>query len=91
MINQIGAAGSIRPLEPSISRAQAVDAQREEITDRVEFSALAVLRAKYSNLPEVRGGLVASIREQIQAGTYETPEKWDQAIDNLMEDLDNPF
>jgi negative regulator of flagellin synthesis FlgM len=91
MINKIGATGVIRPFEPSISRAQAVDAQREEVTDRVEFSALAVLRAKYCDMPEVRGNLVARIREQIKAGTYETPERWDQAIDNLMEDLDKPL
>jgi negative regulator of flagellin synthesis FlgM len=91
MITKIGVTGAVRPFEPSISRTQAVETQTEEVTDRVEFSALAVLRAKYSDLPEVRGDLVARIRDQIKAGTYETPEKWDQAIDNLMEDFDKPL
>jgi hypothetical protein len=31
---------------------------------------------------------VIRIRRQIAEGTYETPEKWEQALDRLLEDLE---
>lgn len=87
MIHKIGATNAIYPFEPYLSKTKVAAEQPEEITDKVEISTLAVLRGKYSDMPEVRGELVAGIRDQIRAGTYETPEKWDQAMDNLIEDL----
>jgi len=77
-ISRLGAyARSINPVAEKTS----------EVTDRVEISALAVWLGKYSDMPEVRSDLVNRIRSEIQAGKYETPEKWNQAIENLMEDL----
>jgi hypothetical protein len=34
--------------------------------------------------PEVRRDLVARIRREIATGTYETPEKWEIALDRLL-------
>jgi negative regulator of flagellin synthesis FlgM len=53
----------------------------------VEISTAAKLAAKIHELPDVRADLVAQVKAEIQAGTYETPEKIDAAIDRLMDDL----
>ena len=38
--------------------------------------------------PLFRAELVAEIRRQIAAGTYETPEKWQVALDRLLDRLE---
>ncbi len=79
-----GPVGSIRPQ----SRGVKSDAgQSTEVTDTVEFSELGMWLGRFSELTQVRTDLVNKIRNQIKAGTYETPAKWDQAINNLIEDL----
>jgi hypothetical protein len=35
-----------------------------------------------------RPGLVARVRREIAAGTYDTPEKWDAALDRLLKRLE---
>ena len=37
---------------------------------------------------EFRHDLVARVRRQIADGVYETPEKWQAALDRLTEDLE---
>ncbi len=81
-------AGAIGRLKPYVRTVASVSEETTEVTDRVEISTLATLLAKYAEMPDVRSELVAKIRAEIQAGKYETPEKWDQAIENLMEDLE---
>lgn len=56
--------------------AQAAPTAAPRAADAVELSPQAI-----------RADLVARIKEQIKAGTYETPEKLDQAIDGLARDL----
>ena len=36
------------------------------------------------NVPDVRQELVARVRREIQAGTYDTPEKLEAALDRLV-------
>jgi len=36
----------------------------------------------------IRKDLVERIRREIAAGTYDTPEKWDAALDRLLGSLD---
>jgi hypothetical protein len=38
--------------------------------------------------PLFRAGLVEEIRREIAAGTYETPEKWEAALDRLLDRLE---
>jgi negative regulator of flagellin synthesis FlgM len=38
--------------------------------------------------PLFRAALVERIRREIAAGTYETPEKWEIALDRLLERLE---
>jgi hypothetical protein len=37
----------------------------------------------------LRTRLIARIRQEIQQGTYETPEKLDRALERLFDDLDS--
>jgi len=55
--------------------------------DRVEVSALATYLSKLKQLPAIRQGLVDSVRDQIAQGSYETPEKIDAAVEELLTDL----
>lgn len=38
--------------------------------------------------PEIRHELVARIRREIAQGTYETPEKWESALERLWQRLE---
>ncbi len=53
---------------------------------QVDEEELARLVSKAKALPAVRRELVERIRQQIQAGTYETPEKLDTAIERMLEE-----
>lgn len=80
--------GPIGRLGAYAQNAQPVSSGSATATaDSVEFSELATLRGKYASLPDVRTDLVNRVRAEIQAGTYDTPDKWDQAVENLIEDL----
>ncbi len=56
-------------------------------TDRVELSQAAQLLSRLQELPDIRFDLVARVKGEIAAGTYETPDKFDAALDGLIEDL----
>jgi len=45
------------------------------------------LLAKLAQLPDVREELVQRVRSEIDEGTYETPERLDKAVENLMGEL----
>jgi anti-sigma28 factor (negative regulator of flagellin synthesis) len=55
--------------------------------DQVEISEAGAMMAKLRELPDIRVELVARIRAEITAGTYETPERLQGAIERLIEDL----
>ncbi|MEM6260538.1 MAG: flagellar biosynthesis anti-sigma factor FlgM [Planctomycetota bacterium] len=55
--------------------------------DRVELSDQALLLSKLKQLPEVREDLVNSVKSQIDAGNYDTDERFDTAINALLDDL----
>lgn len=38
--------------------------------------------------PSIRTALVQRVRQEIAAGTYETPEKWEAALDRLLARLE---
>lgn len=55
--------------------------------DRVELSERARLLSKLKQLPEIREGLVNSVKAQIETGNYDTPERFDTAFDALLDDF----
>lgn len=75
-----------RRSEPSPRPAPRSEAAPARETDSVELSAL--VRRLASQDPEIRHDLVARVRAEIAAGTYDTPEKLERAADELVRDLD---
>ena len=55
--------------------------------DQLDISPEADFVAQAKGLPEIREDRVASIRAQIQAGTYETAEKLDIALSRLLDEI----
>jgi hypothetical protein len=38
--------------------------------------------------PDIRTDLVRRLRQEIADGTYETPEKWEKALDRLLKEIE---
>lgn len=55
--------------------------------DRVQLSDQARLLSKLKQLPEIREGLVNSVKSQIASGNYDTPERFDTAVNAMLDDL----
>lgn len=56
--------------------------------DRVELSDMARLLAKMRDMPEVRQDRVDSVRNAIDRGVYETSDRIELAIDQLLQEED---
>lgn len=56
-------------------------------TDRVEISPAAQAASQAADADGIRSDLVNQIRGQIAAGTYETPEKMNAALERLLDQL----
>jgi anti-sigma28 factor (negative regulator of flagellin synthesis) len=72
------------PTRPSAQQAAAGQARAH---DQADFSVASKLLSRLSEMPDVRHELVAGIRAEIEAGTYETPEKLDAAVNEMLDDL----
>lgn len=83
----------VNPLDTQNRRATEKKANAETAhtmvrgSDKLEVSQLATLLSKMSALPPVRQELIDRVKSEIQAGTYESPEKLDAAIDEMMSEL----
>ena len=84
-VNPSWAPQPVEPTAPVTPNAPAAAAQN--VSDVVEISTAAALAAKIHEIPDVRADLVARVKQEIKAGTYETPEKIDAAVDKLLDDL----
>lgn len=69
----------------SVDMGQAVQAGQPR--DMVEISPLGQMLDGISRLPEIRHEKVEAIRQQIAAGTYDTPERMELALDRLFDEL----
>jgi len=74
--------GPVGPARPKSAAMQATG-----ISDTVEISTAGMLAAKLHGPAGVRTDLVRRVKEQIAAGTFETPERIDATVDRLMEEL----
>ncbi len=57
-----------------------------DTTDQVEISSEAQMLASMNNISDIRTERVAEIREQIEAGQYETAEKLDFAVERMLDE-----
>lgn len=82
---RVGRVGSVEP-KPGTRRAE--DAQpvsRAREGDRVEVSSTARFLEVLKKNP-IREDLVDRVKREIEAGTYETPEKMQAAIQEMLAD-----
>jgi negative regulator of flagellin synthesis FlgM len=75
-------AGAARPAPQQAAAGQA------RAHDQADFSVASKLLSRLSELPDVRHELIARVRAEIEAGTYETPQKLDAAVREMAEDLE---
>ncbi len=57
-------------------------------SDRVEISERARLLSKIAAMPDIRSDVVDRVRGEIANGTYETDDKLDSAVQNVLDELD---
>ena len=85
-INRTSAAG----LDPA-SRSKKPDAQStapaSRGNDSVQLSTVAQMLSKINQLPAIRQDLVDQVKNQIANGTYETQNKLNTAVQNVLKDL----
>ena len=89
-INGIQGPGDLPPIQPvQPNKAAPVEPQQApaRADDTVEISQVARLLSKVAEIPEVRAEKIASVRAQIEAGTYITPEKIDITVERLLQEL----
>jgi anti-sigma28 factor (negative regulator of flagellin synthesis) len=65
----------------------AAPAQGTQATDQVDISAAAEAAMSAAEGGDFRADLVARIRSEIAAGTYETPDKVAVAVESLLDEM----
>jgi negative regulator of flagellin synthesis FlgM len=68
-------------------RTAAAEPAQAPVTDRLELSGTDEYLQALRQQDGVRAERIAAIRQQIDAGTYVTPEKIDVAVDRLLDAL----
>ncbi len=58
-----------------------------DTADSLEISSEGMFVEQTKNLPEMRLDRIASIRSQIANGSYDTPDKLDLALENMLDEL----
>jgi anti-sigma28 factor (negative regulator of flagellin synthesis) len=89
-VNSIGANDPVQrvvnnPINKSIPSDTTAATSLPTAADRLELSGMNYLLQG----GDVRADKVASVRAQIEAGTYETDDKLNTAADKLLDDLNN--
>jgi anti-sigma28 factor (negative regulator of flagellin synthesis) len=87
-INGLGSNSPVQKItQQPIRKEIATDAPPQAPgADKLELSGMShLLKTLKSN--DVRADKVAQVKAQIEAGTYETDEKLDAAVDRLLDDL----
>ena len=77
----------LNPSSRNAAQRDAAGRSHHSPNDRVELSDAARLLSRLSELPAVRQDLVDRVRAQIDAGTYETPDKIDATTAAVFEEL----
>ena len=87
-VNGVQPARAPKQIEP-VNPVEATNrpAAPQPAGDVVEIADLAKLAARIQEVPEVRSELVERVKAEIAAGTYETPERLEIAVQRLMEEL----
>ncbi len=87
-INSVGNNSPVQNIasQPVTKQTPAESAKQLPLTDRVELSGTSHLLSSLKT-NSIRADKVASIKAQIEAGTYEDDNKLDVAADRLLDDV----
>ena len=87
-INGPGNVQGPQPIRPNRVNASRFEAPAEtSSSDKAEISEVARLKAQLKDVPDIRLEKIERLKAEIEAGTYETPDKIDTVIDRLLEEL----
>lgn len=89
-IHGAGGIGGPQPIYPRLAAFSVEAGSTVQVgapRDHVEISPLGQMLDGIGRLPEIRHEKVADIRRQIAAGSYETPEKMDLALDRMLDEF----
>ena len=92
-MSSIHGLSSVSPVQQtsSVAKTAATEvtsaAQKPSLSDRLELSGVSGLLQSLKAGGDFRADKVASIKSQIEAGTYETDDKLDAASDRLLDEL----
>ena len=88
-INPVNGVPSIVPTTRlgGASAGAEVEAGSGPAEDLVEISDVAQMMSKLRSLPEIRQDVVNQIRGEIEAGTFETPERIEGTVEILLDEL----
>jgi flagellar biosynthesis anti-sigma factor FlgM len=75
------------PHAARLTNPQAASRATASTADTLEISAEAAAASRLSDIPDIRHDRVAAIKAQIQAGTYETADKLDRALDAMLDEI----
>ena len=84
--------GSLGPVNRTeAAQADQIKARGSQVggrhDDRVELSGHAKLLDRLRQMPEVRQEFVEKVRQAIAQGTYESPDKLNESIQRLIDEL----
>lgn len=83
--------GRIEALEASaerVARPRPVEVSITRPSDRVDISDRAKFLSQLAAMPEERSELVDRVRRELAEGSYDTAERLDAAISNLLDELE---
>jgi negative regulator of flagellin synthesis FlgM len=89
IVGKTGGVTGPQPIEPNRSTPVSKTARPEGAarSDKAEISSQARFLQKLHELPEVRQDRIDQVKQQIEAGTYDTEEKIRAAVERLFEDI----
>ena len=82
-IAAINTAATITPTLPKAGRLMLAPVSMPEV-DQLDLSAVGEILAKLPGSTPARAEKIAQIQRDIQAGTYETPERINATVDRLV-------
>jgi anti-sigma28 factor (negative regulator of flagellin synthesis) len=82
----VGGTGAVRPIQPSSTSGVAASsaAGLQAPQDEIMISDAAKSLSEMQMDPQVRAARLAEIRSAIEAGTYDTPQRLEAAIDKMI-------
>lgn len=86
-IGPVGGGQPIRRIDQPVEQQASQEARPVSPTDELELSSVDSASAQVELQDQFRTMRLEQIRQQIEAGTYETPEKLDAAVNRMFDEL----